>query len=158
MPGKLNIPEPGNLEQLPESELEERLRRCAISEEEPDAEYISTLIHELHSREEPGDEPDVESALSDYFDIYAPRECRTARPGRRLTRIAEALAADVALVLFTTLAAQAAGYDLWGAVATWTRETFRFEFSGGEDRSEKLTREETAPEGRSGSLAQELAA
>ena len=63
----------------------------------------------------------------------APSGARS-RSARRLRRLA-VLAAVLAALLLSSIAAQAAGLDIFGAIAQWTDETFRFMSTGSDDTS-----------------------
>ena len=77
------------------------------------------------------DEPQ-QNATSDKPQILQPALRSNARPYRRVLRTAGILAAVIAVLLATSLTAYALGFDLWGAIASWTKETFGF-------RSEEYT-------------------
>ena len=59
---------------------------------------------------------------------------RRGRNVRWLTRAALAAAAIAALLLATTVTASAFGYDLWGVIAEWSKETFTFTANDRADR------------------------
>ena len=59
---------------------------------------------------------------------------RRGRNVRWLTRAALAAAAIAVLLLATTVTASAFGYDLWGVIAEWSKETFTFTANDRADR------------------------
>ena len=59
---------------------------------------------------------------------------RRGRNVRWLARAALAAAAIAALLLATTVTASAFGYDLWGVIAEWSKETFTFTANDRADR------------------------
>lgn len=61
------------------------------------------------------------------------------RPARHLRRLAILAAALIACLLGGMVAAQAAGVDVFGAIARWTDETFRFVSAGSDDTSGSST-------------------
>lgn len=77
------------------------------------------------------DEPQ-QNSTSDKMQILQPAPRSNARPHKRVLRTAGILAAVIAVLLATSLTAYALGFDLWGAIASWTKETFGF-------RSEEYT-------------------
>ena len=60
------------------------------------------------------------------MQILQPAPRSNARPHKRVLRTASILAAVIAVLLATSLTAYALGFDLWGAIASWTKETFGF--------------------------------
>ncbi len=77
------------------------------------------------------DEPQ-QNSTSDKMQILQPAPRSNARPHKRVLRTAGILAAVIAVLLATSLTSYALGFDLWGAIASWTKETFGF-------RSEEYT-------------------
>ena len=73
-----------------------------------------------------------QNGISDKMQTLQPALRSNARPYRRVLRTAGILAAVIAVLLATSLTAYALGFDLWGAIASWTKETFGF-------RSEEYT-------------------
>lgn len=71
------------------------------------------------------DEPQ-QNSTSDKMQILQPAPHSNARPHKRVLRTASTLAAVIAVLLATSLTAYALGFDLWGAIANWTKETFSF--------------------------------
>lgn len=66
------------------------------------------------------------------------------RPARRLRRTVILAAALIACLLCGMAAAQAAGVDVWRAIAQWTDETFRFVSAGSDAASGFVTDQEDA--------------
>ena len=84
-------------------------------------------------------------SLYDFADEEAPFPSETRRPSsapsgagnrssRRLRRLA-VLAAVLAALLLGGMVSQAAGVDVWGVIAQWTDETFRFVSGDSDDTS-----------------------
>ena len=71
------------------------------------------------------DEPQ-QNDTSDKMQILQPAPHSNTRPRKRVLRTASILAAVIAVLLATSLTAYALGFDLWGAIANWTKETFGF--------------------------------
>ena len=71
------------------------------------------------------DEPQ-QNGTSDKMQILQPAPHSNAHPHKRVLRTASILAAVIAVLLATSLTAYALGFDLWGAIANWTKETFGF--------------------------------
>ena len=71
------------------------------------------------------DEPQ-QNDTSDKMQILQPAPRSNTRPHKRVLRTAGILAAVIAVLLATSLTAYALGFDLWGAIASWTKETFGF--------------------------------
>lgn len=80
---------------------------------------------------------------------------------RAVGRVAVVAAVTFILMITTAVAAQAAGYDVFGAMGRWTDETFRFEITGAvpeEPTQEQIThRNEFQQEIASIGIAQNLA-
>ena len=71
------------------------------------------------------DEPQL-NGTSDKTQILRPAPRSNTRPRKWVLRTARILAAVIAVLLATSLTAYAFGFDLWGAIANWTKETFGF--------------------------------
>ena len=71
------------------------------------------------------DEPQ-QNDTSDKMQILQPAPHSNAHPHKRVLRTASTLAAVIAVLLATSLTAYALGFNLWGAIANWTKETFGF--------------------------------
>lgn len=71
------------------------------------------------------DEPQPHDT-SDKTQTRQPALRSNAHPHKRVLRTASILAAVIAVLLATSLTAYAFGFDLWGAIANWTKETFGF--------------------------------
>ena len=72
------------------------------------------------------DDAPQQNSTSDKMQILQPVPHSNARPHKRVLRTASILAAVIAVLLATSLTAYALGFDLWGAIANWTKETFGF--------------------------------
>ena len=71
------------------------------------------------------DEPQL-NGTSDKTQILRPAPRSNTRPRKWVLRTARIFAAVIAVLLATSLTAYAFGFDLWGAIASWTKETFGF--------------------------------
>lgn len=128
--------------------LDTETLRALICTEDLDEGHVLSALRILSSREEGQQDRDeqVDEAWQRFQAVYCTPEgegkslydsapqleqtretaLRTRRPLRRLPRTAAAVAAAVGVLVATTVGAQAMGVDLWGVVAQWSRETFRF--------------------------------
>ena len=117
-----------------------------LPEEESDAEAILYIAELLAKRDGPDDEAAMEAAWESFNGNYrgnagglyddgptetdsgnAPADGRSAKPRRRpLLRVLSAAAILVFIIALGTVVSYARGYDLFGAVAMWTGETFGF--------------------------------
>lgn len=153
-----------DLNRLSMQELEELLRLDARSQpsELTNMNFIFRVLEEIEKRElehPDGRLPDVDAAWESFQQNYLPtagdgrslyedceddlspsRHARSLHPGnalrphRRVRRVI--LAAALLAVLGGSIAAQAAGLDIFGIIAHWTAETFHFEITGTSDRNE----------------------
>lgn len=89
----------------------------------------------LYDFEDDPPAPQTEPASS----VPSPARPRRARHLRRLAILAAAL---IACLLGGMVVAQAVGVDVWGAIAQWTDETFRFVSTGSSDSSGSGTDQE----------------
>ena len=127
--------------------LETMLREMTLSDAELDMEQMDLILTELKSRDPDHETMAPEDALrvfqeeysgneSGYLDCaYEEEETQTsqvdAKPNhlkhKRIGIRALAIAATMAALIFgSALAAQAGGFDAFGAVANWTSEVFGF--------------------------------
>lgn len=63
-------------------------------------------------------------------EAVPPAEAPHRRPRLRVMRRLGLVAAVIAVLFATLLAAQAAGVDLWGVIVRWSDETFHFSYQG----------------------------
>jgi hypothetical protein len=132
-PGKsLDAMSTASLQQLLELELE--------TDQDVNVELVKEVISVLDARTE--SEPiDVDAAYQDFLEnylyapmLYPPEDDAPAKPSEQkhrkkpIVRIASLVAILAVVLLGATVSASAAGYDLWGAVAEWTSETFKITF------------------------------
>lgn len=115
------------------------LDTIAEKEEIDDIELLSALLDVLDEKapvlgaDETTPAESLERFKAEYPTLFAPREAgsrtgegRGARGGRGLLRYA-AVAALVCCLLFAgMIGAQASGWDIFGALAQWTQDTFHF--------------------------------
>lgn len=154
-------------DELSTSELENILRQDSMLEDDEDSDidailYITDILARRQKEENNGNVEDVEAAWQSFKKNYypyrddpnplfsfdtgeetqdepAPEKVR--RPFlKRLIKPISIAAIFVFLLLAGTATSYALGFDLWGAFASWTHETFRFS-------SEKVT-EVTQPFGK----------
>lgn len=72
------------------------------------------------------DEPGNTKALAPDTPSPSGKKRISARGRRRLGRLASIAAAIALLIGIMTVTAYAMGYDLWGVIAQWTKDTFTF--------------------------------
>lgn len=98
---------------------------------------MQLILDELDSRAEQAPSIDVEKGWEDlqdnhpaFFHEQETETQHTVTPKRRRKfRLSFILAAVLAVMLGTTVIAQAAGIDVFGAIARWTQDIFYFERS-----------------------------
>ena len=102
----------------------------AMTEENYDDARIRAYLDALDRAAPLGELPDREAELARFWRGVAraiPPQYAPARPRpRRLVRAGLAAAMAAVLLLGGMVAAQAAGVDVFGAMARWTRDTFQF--------------------------------
>ena len=72
------------------------------------------------------DEPGSTKAITPDMPSPSGKKRISARGRRRLGRLASIAAAIALLIGLMTVTAYAMGYDLWGVIAQWTKDTFTF--------------------------------
>lgn len=72
------------------------------------------------------DEPGSTKAITPDMSSPSGKKRISARGRRRLGRLASIAAAIALLIGLMTVTAYAMGYDLWGVIAQWTKDTFTF--------------------------------
>ena len=115
--------------------LEERLDAPAVQESPMD--QVQPILDELDSRTEQAPSFDAQKGWEDLQDnhpaFFCEQETETKHTftskKRRKFRAAVILATVLAAMLGTTVIAQAAGIDVFGAIARWTQDIFYFERS-----------------------------
>lgn len=115
-------------------ELAEEYERLwnEMDEENYDGELMRACLDALDEKSPLPDLPDVEKAYARFTDArraVAPERKvspEKAHPRRIALKVAIAAAIAVAAVFGALVTAQASGYDVFGAIARWTRETFSF--------------------------------
>ena len=139
-----------NLKRLSTEELESMLRTAPfLSDSQETSEYydaIEEVILERETETPTGRLSDLDSSWEEFKQQYASAEGRGMRLypeeersevsvlstesnkplARSLFRKVVPLAAVIAVVFMTMIAVQAAGVDVFGSLARWTEETFRF--------------------------------
>lgn len=130
------------LDILTEEQLKDILR-VELASVDIDVELIKQVNMRLKSKSHQRDEPDADLAWKEFTaehsisgalyaveeessDVQASQGTVSRRWRKPLLRIALVAALMAALMLAGTVTAYAFGYDLWGAVARWTAETFGF--------------------------------
>ena len=128
------------LEQLSLEELEGIICADAKSEEHQDTDFIYAVLEVIDEKERklPGYQPvDVEKSWQEFQRYCANREKWDAvqpRPPMRLAwKRAIAVMAAVVAAVGLVLTVQAAGVDIFGAVAHWTDDVFGFTWVGGKE-------------------------
>lgn len=90
-------------------------------------------------------ETDIQGEIED-IDKIPSAACKPKRRSIRLfIRAATIAALTIATIFVGSLTAYAFGYDLWGAVAQWTKSTFGFE-SSSEEQSQQAADKEVPPQ------------
>ncbi len=141
--------------------------------------YIMEVIAKREKEHPTGKFTDVYAAWASFGENYMPyteddkslynyedmeetgiRHTRSQYPShplkkRRLMRVACIAAAVTVLLLAGTVTASALGFDLWGAVAKWTNDTFGFK-STTSDFQESLNSHDSNGEGKYSSLQEAL--
>ena len=118
-------------------ELQEILRKHANGElqTEPDTDelyYIMEVLARRRGEQDPQAFRSDEEALADFRKNYMPKAMQTGRakvvrfPNRAFRVAAAVLAIVLILVVGTSVTAEAFHVDIWGKVATWTKEIFQF--------------------------------
>ncbi|NCB51559.1 MAG: DUF4367 domain-containing protein [Clostridia bacterium] len=130
----------GMLDNITTAELEDLMRQMPL--EDMDTDYWNAVMDAYMSRAD-APKSDVEAALNDFKERYSgnepifcddyenPKGIQTSHRvvktnHRRLSRTGLVAAIVAVMLIAGTVTAYAFGYDLWGAVATWTKETFSF--------------------------------
>lgn len=128
-----------SLAELSPVELADALENAlnAMSEEDYDPDLITAYLDALEKKRPLATAPDARAAEADFRrKLGASQGAESAAPaqpkkGRRY-RVLVTVAATMALLLALMVGAQAAGFDIFGALARWTEETFRFTSSAQE--------------------------
>ena len=134
-----------HLDKLSTEELQEILRQDSLLDDDSsDIDTILYITNLLASRASSSDDSkDVEAAWKSFKENYypyisdpeplysfdSPEDKVVKAKSRRPSRVMKTLsvAAVLAVVIISgSLTASAFGYNLWGAVAEWTRDTFGF--------------------------------
>jgi hypothetical protein len=112
-------------------------------EDEIDTDFLDELLKVISERRFIN--VDVASAYQEFLDKYSGQEeiypydttqtnirnATVSPPGRRrVLRLGLAAVIATILLLAGTITASALGYDLFGSITQWTRDTFRFSASG----------------------------
>ncbi len=129
-------------------ELQEILRKHANGEleAEPDTEELFEIMEVLSKRRQeqnPQAFRSDEEAFAEFKQYYMPKEKEAKAqpkkfrfPTRLLRTVAAVLAVVVILTVGMTVTANAFRFDLWGKIASWTKEIFHFSDVSGPDVTE----------------------
>ena len=119
-------------------ELQEILRKHANGklETEPDTQDLFEIMEVLSKRrqeENPQAFRSDEEAFAEFREHYMPKEKNVSvqpkkfrTPARLLKTVAAVLAVVLVLTVGMTVTAKAFRFDLWGKIASWTKEIFQF--------------------------------
>ena len=115
-------------------ELQEILRKHAHDEldTEPETDELFEIMEVLSVRRQQQDPQAFrsdEEALAEFRQHYMPKKKETKVikfPNRIFRTVAAVLAAVLIMTLGTTVTAEALRVDIWGKLATWTKEIFQF--------------------------------
>ena len=132
-----NRAEYAHYDSLPTEELQEILRKHAHGEleTEPDTDelyYIMEVLARRREEEDPQAFRSDEEALADFRKNYMPKEKSAVRPkvirfsNRAFKIVAAVLAIVLILAVGTSVTAEAFNVDIWGKLASWTKEVFQF--------------------------------
>lgn len=121
---------------LSTEELQNELRCMTFAEGELDMKQADQLLSELKRRNVNLPERPAEDAWREFQAVYADlepdcAECGTVPPAAERTKPRRhrgliMIAATIAALLVSLVTVQAAGFDIWGAIARWTTELFGF--------------------------------
>ena len=129
-------------------ELQEILRKHTHGEleTEPDTQDLFEIMEVLSKRrqeENPQAFRSDEEAFTEFKQFYMPKEKNVSVqpkkfrfPTRLLRTVAAVLAIVLALTVGMTVTANAFRFDLWGKIASWTKEIFHFSDVSGPDVTE----------------------
>lgn len=100
------------------------------------------------------DEPNRTLAENPVSDFSSPSGKRliSLRGRRRLSRVVSLVAVAAALLGLMTVTAYAMGYDLWGVIAQWTKDTFTFVSASKANDAENSSAEVTLNDGEYANL------
>ncbi len=121
-----------HLEKMSDAELRELLESDLRGGGDLGGETILAAVDELRRRgaiEDGEPLPSTDEMWTEFRERYLPEaeRRRRRRPhGGAVLRAACAALAAIAVTAVVSVSASAAGYDIWGAVATWTSERFTF--------------------------------
>ena len=133
---------------MPTEELQEILRKHANGEleTEPDTQDLFEIMEVLTKRrqeENPQAFRSNEEAFAEFKQYYMPKEKNVSVqpkkfrfPARLLRTVAAVLAIVLVLTVGMTVTANAFRFDLWGKIASWTKEIFQFSDVSGPDVTE----------------------
>lgn len=118
-------------------ELQEILRKHAHDEldTEPETDELFEIMEVLSVRRQQQDPQAFrsnEEALAEFRQHYMPKEKEESKskvikfPNRVLRTVAAVLVAVLIVTLGTSVTAEALHIDIWGKLATWTKEIFQF--------------------------------
>lgn len=146
-----------NLKRLTTEQLEEQLRTAPfLADNQGTSEYydaIEEIILERETKTPTGRLSDLDRSWEEFRQQYAAPEGRglrlypgeedreekvSTKSGKSFFRKVVLLAAAISIMFACMIAAQAAGVDVFGALARWTEETFRFK-----DNSDTIPTETT---------------
>ena len=108
------------------------------SGDEIDMEALNRCLEQLRAIDDPFKDYDVEQSLKDFHDRYdgliEDKQEPVKKPTRRHRPLARIAIIAAALVCAFSVTAQAAGFDIFAAIARWTSETFAFVKVGEEEK------------------------
>lgn len=126
-----------------EAQLEEALEN--MTEETYDESVVEAYMKALEEKSPMPDMPDTATAYASFLRrLEETEETKLHRPRRKVVqfRMAFVAALAAAALMGGMVLAQAAGMDVFGAIARWTDDTFQFEsdydYEGGERDSTEL--------------------
>ena len=134
-----------SLSAIPTADLEALLQAEMDSDQGIDTDRIDAILAVLDERTDQK-EIDVDAAWEEFVRDYSPGEPLYPLPEetppktkeqpkrKHLYRLGLVAAVLAVFLLGANLTANAAGFDLWGALVQWTSETFGFSFAQDRDK------------------------
>ncbi len=133
--GKSNLPRDGSvrgkdLDAMSAVELAEEMERVwgEMDEDSYDGELIDAYLDALDRKAPMPDHPDAKAAYESFLKLTGgePQKQVKRRSYKGILRVALVAVVAIAAVFAAMITVQAAGVDVFGSIARWTKETFSF--------------------------------
>lgn len=143
--GKSNLPRDGSvrgkdLDAMSAVELAEEMERVwgEMDEDSYDGELIDAYLDALDRKAPMPDHPDAKAAYESFLKLTGgePQKQVKRRSYKGILRVALVAVVAIAAVFAAMITVQAAGVDVFGSIARWTKETFSFGKNIFEDMSD----------------------